>query len=129
MKKRLLSLLLLVSMLASTVSCSGGTEETPASSGETPSAVTEETVAEDAETEAEETEPEVPLTDGLPEKNMDGYTFNILNYKAENLSWANTRIFAEEMNGEAVNDAMFERESTIEEGIAEMNERVAEILG
>lgn len=115
MKKRILSLLLLVSMLASTVSCGGGTEETSASSAETPAAVTEDAAAENTETEAEETEAEVPLTDGLPEKNMDGYTFNILNYKAENLSWANTRIFADEMTGEAVNDAMFERESTIEE--------------
>lgn len=114
MKKRLLSLLLLISMLTSTVSCgqADSTEENAASAGETPAAVSEPT------TEEPEPEAETELTDGLPEKDMGGYTYNILNYTPEALSWANTRIYAAEMNGEAVNDALFERESEIEERFA-----------
>lgn len=59
--------------------------------------------------------PEETAGDGLPDKDMDGYTFSILNFNEEWLTWANTRIVVEETNGDILNDAYYERQAKLEE--------------
>ena len=101
--KRTLSLLLVcimaLSMLASCAQEEGGSDAT-----DTPG----ETVAteEIGTTEFQEV---------LPERDFEGYTFNILNYDPTVLTWLVTELTAEEENGETINDAIFARNSKIEE--------------
>ena len=55
------------------------------------------------------------LTDGLPDKNMDGFEFKILHTAQSNLSWANVQLDAEAENGDLVNDAIYKRNTAMEE--------------
>ena len=65
-------------------------------------------------TDVPETEEETTvITDNIPEgTRFDGQTFTIL--CREDFDWAN-EIITDEMNGEIVNDAIYERERTVEE--------------
>ena len=98
--KKLLALLLAALMLApATTSCGGGegTETTPAA----------DTAA--AETQPEETE----LTDDVPAGlKFSGETFTILS--REDLIWA-TEMVTDELTGDIVNDAIYNREITTED--------------
>lgn len=101
MKKRVLSLLLLVILLSS---CGTVTEE--------------QTVGNDAGTVKEkasaETEPETESI--APEvQNMNGAVLTILNYTPESFNWANTQIFASDLTGETLNDALYQREQKLEQ--------------
>lgn len=72
-----------------------------------------DTMTETVADMAEETE-QPKLTDNLPETDMDGWVLPILNYTAESLSWANTSIVVEAIDGDVLNDALFTRVSAIE---------------
>ncbi len=52
----------------------------------------------------------------LPERNYDGYTFVIME-RADDASgwWGSTDVFTEELNSEPLNDALFNRNATVEE--------------
>lgn len=100
-RKSLLSLLLAACMLAPIVSCA---KERVADETTVSTALSTESV-----TETEE------IGDGLPDTDMDGYTFSILNFNEEWLTWANTRIVVEEINGDILNDAYYERQAKLEE--------------
>ena len=97
--KKQISLILLAAVLASAFACEGRqndvTDETTA--GETTSEVTTE------------------LTDGLPDKNMEGFTFNIHHSTQASMSWVNLELDAEAENGEYLNDAIYKRNQYIEE--------------
>lgn len=54
-------------------------------------------------------------TDGLPDTDLNGYNFTILNYDDTMFTWAENRIGIEEQNGELINDTIFERNNDIEE--------------
>lgn len=66
-----------------------------------------------ADTTTAETEPE-PLTDGLPEVNMDGFSLNIHHHDTTWLTWTKTQLDADEMTSELINDAIYERNRKIE---------------
>ncbi len=107
--KRLLSAMLALCLLLP--SCAGGQEEpeSPAQQSAAPSA--QEVPA--AETEPEETER--VLWENLPEMTLDGYEFRFL----ESPRWADTGATVphgnvEELNGEAINDALYNRNRAVE---------------
>ncbi|MCR4905658.1 MAG: hypothetical protein K6A33_06210, partial [Clostridiales bacterium] len=67
-------------------------------------------------TPAPETAPETEEQLPAPEvKNMGGAVLTIMNMTPEAFNWADTRMFAEETNGEILNDALFSREQKVEE--------------
>ncbi|MBO5257724.1 MAG: hypothetical protein J6C42_09530 [Clostridia bacterium] len=109
MKKRLLAFFLLTVLLLSACAENAETpteDSAPVTSGdpsveESPAA--EETVG---------TEEELPAP---PVEDMNGAVLTLLNYTPEAFGWANTLIFVEELNGETLNDALFERERMVEE--------------
>ncbi len=94
MKKTLTFVLALLLALPLFAACGG--KETPAVSAQT------ETTAA--------TEPEVTeLTDGLPETDMNGFTFKIYHCSGSQMTWTNLTIDAAEQTGEVLNDAIYDR--------------------
>lgn len=103
MKKRILALLLAAMILASAVSCGNGNEK------ETDKVTESDTTANSTETETEETK----LTDSLPEDlDFGGATYTI--YAREDLEWG-TEMYVDELNGEIVNDAIYNRSRTVDD--------------
>lgn len=103
MKKRILALLLAAMILASAVSCGNGNEK------ETDKATDSDTTANSTETETEETK----LTDSLPDGlDFGGATYTI--YAREDLEWG-TEMYVDELNGEIVNDAIYNRSRTVDD--------------
>ena len=108
--KRLLSAMLALCLLLP--SCAGGQEE-PQSTADQQSAVPAAQEVPAAETEPEETER--VLWENLPEMTLDGYEFRFL----ESPRWADTGATVphgdvEELNGEAINDALYNRNRAVE---------------
>ncbi|MBQ3126067.1 MAG: hypothetical protein IJC15_03265 [Clostridia bacterium] len=104
--KKCMAGLLLLAMLLPLIACGG---DAPAADTTAAAAVT--TAA--PETEAPETEP--PLTDNLPDVNLDGYEMTILNPSVSSFGWALITIDPIESTGEVLNDAIYARNSRIEE--------------
>ena len=103
MKKRILALLLAAMILASAVSCGNGNEK------ETDKATDSDTTANSTETETEETK----LTDSLPDGlDFGGATYTI--YAREDLEWG-TEMYVDELNGEIVNDAIYNRSRNVDD--------------
>jgi ABC-type glycerol-3-phosphate transport system substrate-binding protein len=73
------------------------------------------TVSTEPQNVSSDTETEKLLTDGLPDTDMKGFSFNLLHHDNTWLTWAKTQLSAEEENGELINDAIFKRNSYIEE--------------
>ena len=98
--KKWISLALAFLMLL-TASCGGasGSQDTTAASGN-------DTTAAPVTTE---------LTDGLEDKNMEGFSFNILHHDDTWLTWAKTQLVADEENGDLINDTIYKRNSYIED--------------
>lgn len=108
MAKKLLAILLTALMLApAMLSCAEtAPEETK---GEANSPVSNEGVSADP---ADELETEI--TPALPEDlNFDGHEFRILNNDYSIKIWAQIDIYAEEVTGEPINDAVFERNAAV----------------
>ena len=101
MDRKILCLFLSL-LLASTALMTAGCSEQSASGTDTPSNTP--SAAGVTDTEAAEDEDEAFITDGLPEKDFGGETFAILT-----TSWYNAKkyIYADEMDGEVVNDALY----------------------
>lgn len=109
-RKRILSLILASLMLLSAVSCSeaGTNDETTAPTA----ADTAETAAPEAETLPEETGPVAEL----PDKTYDGEEVMFLTSLNLGMDWYTSyEIYADEMNGQLFNDAVFQRNTVIEE--------------
>ncbi len=97
--KKAISLILLASIAAGLLSCGSEgaqSESTTAASSDTTEAVT--------------TEKAVDTDDELPERKFDGRTFTVITYDQ-----ILTDVKADEANGDVVNDAVFERNQTVEE--------------
>jgi len=106
--KRILTLLLVASMLLSTAACS----EKAADETKAPAADTSAN-ASDSETAAEEVEAETSradLKDNLPE-----ISFNGQEYRAASTVSTQYEFYAEEITGEATNDAIYNRNLLIED--------------
>ncbi|MBQ2707444.1 MAG: hypothetical protein IJF67_04200 [Clostridia bacterium] len=102
MKKRTLSILLLMALLASTA-C-GGTAagaDTTAASGDTTSA-------------APVTEAEI-ISKDLPEKDFGGHEFKFLTIDKEQAGYLCYELDADSQNGDIMNDAVYERNTAVEE--------------
>ena len=101
-RKRMCMTLLLLT--AGVLAACGGGEETTA-------------VTTDVETTGTKTaaETEVLFDDGMPERDMEGYTLTFLNYTDSALFWALKDINRAEETGDQVNDAIFARNRRIEE--------------
>lgn len=97
--KKQITLILLAAVLASTFACEGRQND-----------VTDETTAGDTTSEVT-----TELTDGLPDKNMEDFTFNIHHSTQASMSWVNLELNAEAENGEYLNDAIYKRNQYIEE--------------
>ena len=91
--KRQLAIVLFCAILTSTLASCGG-------------AASADTTAAPVETE---------LTDGLPDTDMNGFEFRIASSTQDTLTWANVQLSADSENGETVNDAIFLRETVIED--------------
>ncbi|MBR4205084.1 MAG: hypothetical protein IKQ92_06380 [Clostridia bacterium] len=101
MKKRLLSLFLALLMITGALlSCSQQTENAEEDTGAAPSQTSDAPAGENAGTE-----PVEEVKDDLPERNYNGAAYNI--YTRSNTT--HYAFLAEEMNGEVLNDAIYER--------------------
>ncbi len=77
-----------------------------------------ETVTNDETTPSAETtteSPETEETDGLPDKQMDGFEFSMNHFNTTWLSWSTITLESEAENGDLVNDEIFRRNRRIEE--------------
>lgn len=117
--KRTLSLILAAIILAAQMtmtSCSGDNDSDKTSESTSEESKSEDTAATE-ETEAE-TEDE-SLRDDLPinMKDYDGYTYTVLgcDYPSGSVAWKIIDISADNLTGERVNDAVFERNAKIED--------------
>ena len=68
-----------------------------------------------AETTVETAEQETILISDLPDMDWDGRVFNVLGWEGDRPQFVNFEIFAEKETGDVVNDAIFRRNSKIEE--------------
>jgi ABC-type glycerol-3-phosphate transport system substrate-binding protein len=101
--KRITALLLLTAILLA--GCGGSNDP-----GESPESNPENT-AETVPQTPQETE---PLTDGLPETDMDGFEMRFYNYDDTFFIWAENRLDAETIEGELINDTIYERNRKLE---------------
>ena len=100
--KRYITLMLASAFILSAVSCgsdSKGSDVT--TSGDTSSAADETTVPGE--------------TDGLPEKDMDGFELRMIHHDGTWLSWAMTTLDPESETGDRLNDAFYNRNRKMEE--------------
>ena len=109
MKKQLSLLLASLLLTQVFVSCAENTEEVSPDS----------TVPADPSAAVSETEEETEITrenipDNLPEKNFDGRTFTLLTRETDGIYYGD-KFMPEELNGEGVNDALYDRNLKIEE--------------
>ena len=95
MKKRAISTIILLSVLASSVSC-GGTADVEKDITDTSDIVTS---SENVTTE----DPRYAFKEDLPEKDYGGYDFRV--YMRKQALWTD-EMFAEELTGDIVNDAV-----------------------
>jgi len=106
MKSRLLTVLLLVFTLLPTIcgcSASGDNSENTASEANTTQAI-------------QETQAETLTQADVPEKDFEGKEFRILAFQHESIATiGNFEFYTEAENGDVVNDAVYRRNSTIEE--------------
>jgi hypothetical protein len=101
MIKQLLCLLLVLSLLIPFASCSDTASNT--------------VTADESETTAE-TEPEdTRVYPELPDYDAEGATVTVVNIDYSIPIWAQRDIWAEEITGEIINDAVFQRNSVIQE--------------
>ncbi|MBE6724564.1 MAG: hypothetical protein E7576_05100 [Ruminococcaceae bacterium] len=108
--KRLTAIFLLLALLLGTAA---GCSEKPADENGTTGSATADTPAADQQTEPEPEE-ETVLTDGLPESDMQGFELNILHHSQEWLAWAYNVLEADELTGEALNDAIYARTDAVQ---------------
>jgi len=116
MKRRILSALILISVILSVISC---TETPPADS---PGQAGTGASGTDTETAPADAIPDfynITGTDSILEipqdANFDGYNFNVLVFDKDNINWSWSEISPGEMTGEALNDAFYTRNLQIEE--------------
>lgn len=105
MKKRLLALLLVLLMTSSFAACSDATTDNPAADN---SDVSTPTASDEIETEPETTEADVlaALMADVPKEDYGGHSFDMLNNES---NFAYTLMTAEELTGESINDAIYNR--------------------
>ena len=105
---------LLLAALTLLPSCSGndaGVEETDRSEVISDSTPTDQTSVPETEAPPETDAAYAPL----PEKDLEGWEFRFFNYDDSWLSWAVNILDSEELNGDVLNDAVWNRNNQLEE--------------
>ncbi|MBQ7982616.1 MAG: hypothetical protein IJ302_03540 [Clostridia bacterium] len=95
--KKILPVFLTVSVLASLAACSDGGTVTDGTASGSDDAPTTEAVTE------------APLTDGLPDVDMNGFLFRVYNNSKEKMTWTNTTLDVESLTGDILEDAIYNR--------------------
>ncbi|MGN1409823.1 MAG: hypothetical protein ACI4XJ_06565 [Eubacteriales bacterium] len=115
--KRLLSLIFAALILLSSCAQKDG--------GDTDDGVTNtpEISGENSSEETAETEEDLPAP---AVENLDGAELRLLNYTQESFNWANAQIFASDITGETLNDALYNREKKVEDSYDCVIEEVAD---
>ena len=104
--KKTISFLLLCAMLCAAAGCaSDSCSDTPDTTGNADAT---------ADTTPAETETEKILPD-LPERDFEGYTFRGMTKGTASSHWSSRDFYAEEITGEAINDAVYNRNATVGE--------------
>ena len=104
MKRQILSAALMTILLLSVVSCGDGGTVSEAT----------DSIGSSGDTETVETE--VPkLPDSVQQIDMNGFELKIKHFSQDWLSWAKNTLEVEEQDGDLFNDAVYERNRTIEE--------------
>ena len=112
MKKKTLSLLLAALLLSSVTACNSGDTETKPSD----TAVTDNAGETDAVTEAETESEEADYVSQLPKADYGGRAFRLESANSlAGITSATTINIAEELTGEVVNDALFNRDRYLEQ--------------
>lgn len=109
MLKRTLSLILAALMLVSCAACMKKDDVSDPTASDT--TTTSSAVGDPVTTETTLSEQERLLSE-LPVGDYTGQTFNVLNVE---VGWADTPFSAEEMKGEALNDALYERDAVLKD--------------
>lgn len=116
--KKWITCLLLAAMLTGLTACGGGESAEPSSGGDV-TAGADGAAAEIAEAEEVPEETENPAEiDELPfTKEYEGHTFTVLSHELpdSSIAWKVVDIYTEELNGERINDAVYERNLAMEE--------------
>ena len=111
-KKKILALLLALLMAASAVGCAS--DNTADGAADTTASAADNTALE--ETEPVETEPEYVMWENLPAATLDGFEFKIVEYTPNQDTGATVlHGDATELTGEAINDAIYNRNRAVEE--------------
>lgn len=103
-KKLLASTLALILIASSVSACASQADAKATSESSSPSAA--------VETDAVETE-ETRLEPKLPDADYEGYSFRVITKGTDNVHWKSKDIYAAEINGEAINDAVYNRNTKI----------------
>lgn len=105
--KKTICYLILCAMLCTATGCaSSHGNDTPDTTGNTDGAA--------GDTTPIETETEKILPD-LPERDFEGYTFRGMTKGTASSHWSSRDFYAEEITGEAINDAVYNRNATVGE--------------
>ena len=103
--KPVIAAILLLSLLLSAAGCSGGT-----------AAENEDTDPQAADVTGAETETETQLQADVPDRDFEQYGFTFVTIgPGMNIHWALPEIFVETLNGDIINDSIYERNSRISE--------------
>ena len=107
MNRKMISLLLAILLALTATGLTGCSEKTAGEDGTPANTTAQPDITPAGEIDEDE---DGYLADDLPEKDFGGAEFNILT-----TTWYNAKnyIFAEEMNGEVVNDALFNQRSKV----------------
>ena len=107
--KNIIAMLLLFTML---LSACGSTETEPGNnSTENDTSISTEF---GGDTESESINETAPLNDGLEDVNMNGFSLTFLSYDGTKYWWSRNQIDATEINADAVNDSIYNRNAAIE---------------
>ena len=107
--KKSIAFLLILILLFSLFLFSCGESAKEKSTADNPQTESATDSAENIEEEPEK------LTDGLPDIDMDGYEFNIFNFDDTWFTWRNNSLLSEGQDGDIVNDALYIRQTQIED--------------
>ena len=109
MSKKLIAVGLLLAVITAAMAAACGESREQIASDTTAASGGQETVTEPAETDVFEAR--AAVDDGLPEKDYGGRRFYILGHNENQVAY----FVAEEENGDVMNDALYQRNMTIEE--------------
>ncbi len=111
MFKKILAALLAIISVATFAACASDT----ADNGNAETTSSSDTTVADASVEPTDADRLAQVVASLPDVDYDGFAFRVLD--RENETWGTVDVFSEAENGEPINDAVYQRNSIIEENL------------